>query len=158
QLAPRGPVGAVAEQVIGLHHFVNLAGALVDDRPLAVAIKAPRGIFVGIAVGAVHLHAVAGGALGRDRGEPLPEPRLARLAAAGILEEPGAHPQQARRLVIALHLRDHFLHQLVLADLDAEGLALERVLNAGVAARADEARGPGRDRVAPLVEREHRDL
>ena len=69
-----------------------------------------------------------------------------------------AQPEQPRRLVVGLHLRDHLLHQLVLADLDAEGLALLRVLRAGVAAGADQAGGAGGHRVAPLIEREHRDL
>ena len=46
----------------------------------------------------------------------------------------------------------------MLADLDAEGLALLRVLDAGVAAGADQAGRAGGHRVAPLVEREHRDL
>src|SRR6185503_8504594 len=45
-----------------------------------------------------------------------------------------------------------------LPDLDAEGLALLGVLRAGVTAGADEAGRTGGDGVAPLVEREHRDL
>src|SRR5689334_12516919 len=46
----------------------------------------------------------------------------------------------------------------MLADLDAEGLALFRVLRARVAAGADEAGRAGRHGEASLVEREHRDL
>src|SRR4030095_11634616 len=36
QLAARRPIGAEAEQVIGLHDLVNLPRPLVDDRALAV--------------------------------------------------------------------------------------------------------------------------
>jgi hypothetical protein len=39
---------------------------------------------------------------------------------AAVLQPAGAQPQQPRRLVVRLHLRDHLLHQLVLTDLDAE--------------------------------------
>src|SRR5262249_44101028 len=104
QFATRRLVLPVAEDVVGLHQLVDLARALVDDRALAVAVEAARGVFVGIAVRAVDLHAVAGGALGRDRREPLREPRLARVAAPLVLQEPRAHPQEPRRLVVALHL------------------------------------------------------
>ena len=55
-------------------------------------------------------------------------------------------------------MRDHFLDELVLRDLDAERLALERVLGARVAAGADQPGRAGGHRVAALVEREHRDL
>src|SRR5688572_8786210 len=46
----------------------------------------------------------------------------------------------------------------MLPDLDAEGLALLRVLHAGIATRLDEARRARSDGVAPLVEREHRNF
>ena len=60
ELLAERPVGAEPEGVIGLHELVNLARAFVDDRALAVAIKAPDRVFVGIAIGAVDLHRVAG--------------------------------------------------------------------------------------------------
>src|SRR6185369_17848949 len=59
------------EHVIGLHDLVDLAGALVDDRALAVAIEAAGRVFVRVAVRAVHLHAVARRALRSDGGKPL---------------------------------------------------------------------------------------
>ena len=86
QLAARRPIDAVAEQVVGLHDLVNLARAFVDHRALAVAVEAADRILVGIAVGAVNLHGVAGRALGRDGREPLREPGLARVAAARVLQ------------------------------------------------------------------------
>src|SRR5262249_54955238 len=86
------------------------------------------------------------------------EARLARVAPSVVLEEARAQPEQARGLIIAFHLRDHFLHELVLRDLDAEGPSLLRVLDARVAAGADEAGRAGRHRETPLIEREHRDL
>src|SRR5438093_10480967 len=41
QLAARGTIGAIAEQVVGLHDLVNLARAFVDDRAFAVAEEPP---------------------------------------------------------------------------------------------------------------------
>src|SRR3954462_14923953 len=60
QLAAGRLVAAVTEHVVGLHQLVDLAGAFVDDRARAVAVEAPGRILVGVAVRAVHLHAVAG--------------------------------------------------------------------------------------------------
>ena len=137
---------------------MDLARAFVDHRALAVAVEAADRILVGVAVGAVDLHGVAGGALRRDGREPLRQPGLARVAPSLVLQPARAQPQQARRLIVRLHLRDHFLHELVLADLDAERLALLRVPDARVAAGADQPGRAGGHGVAPLVEREHRDL
>src|ERR1051325_10654434 len=113
QLAACGPVGPVAEKVVGLHQFVDFARPLVDHRALAVAIEAADGILVGVAVGAVNLPGVAGGALGGDGRDPLRQPRLARVAASDVLQPAGAQPQQARGLIVRLHLRDHFLDELM---------------------------------------------
>src|SRR5690606_28368227 len=66
QLAPRRPILAVPEQVVGLHERVDLARAFVDHGALAVAVEAADRILVGIAVGTVNLHGVGGGALRRD--------------------------------------------------------------------------------------------
>src|SRR5262245_57296621 len=46
----------------------------------------------------------------------------------------------------------------MLADLDAEGVPLLRILDARIAAGADQAGGASGDRAAALIEREHRDL
>ena len=86
QLAARRLVLAEAEHVVGLHQLVDLARALVDHRALAVAVEAADRILVGVAVGAVDLHGVAGGALGRDGREPLRQAGLARVAAAVVLQ------------------------------------------------------------------------
>ncbi len=158
QLTPRRLVGPVAEQVVSLHDLVNLASALVDHRALAIAIEAAHRVLVRIAVRAVNLHGVTGGALGRHRREPFRQAGFAGVAAAFVLEPSGASPQQPRRLVVRLHLRNQLLDELMRADLDAERLALFRVLHARVAARANEAGGASRDGVAALVERKHRDL
>src|SRR5262249_40075718 len=40
KLAPRRPILPEPQHVVGLHDLVNLAGALVDHGPFAVAIKA----------------------------------------------------------------------------------------------------------------------
>src|SRR4029453_13022899 len=78
--------------------------------------------------------------------------------ASEVLEVPRAQPEQPGRLIVRLHLRNHFLYELMLADGDAERLALLRVAHAGVPARANQPRRAGGHGVAPLVEREHRDL
>ena len=158
QLAARRPVLPEAEHVVGLHQLVDLARALVDDRALAVAIEAADRVLVRVAVGAVDLHGVAGRALGRHRREPLGQAGLARVAPALVLEQPGTQPQQPRRLIVRLHLRDHLFHELMLGDRHAERLPLLRVPRAGVAARANQPGRAGGHGVAPLIEREHRDL
>jgi hypothetical protein len=158
QFTSRWPITAIAEQIVGLHQLVDLAGALVDDRALRVAPEPADGIFVGVAVRAVDLNRITRRALGRHRRKPLREPRFARVALALVLEPARSQPQQARRLVVRLHLRDHFLDQLMLADLDAERLALLGVFHARVAARTNQTRGARGDGKAPLVQREHRDL
>src|SRR5256885_14796962 len=78
QLAARRTVHAVAEEVIGLHDLVNLARAFVDDRALAIAVEASGRVLVRVPIGAVDLHAVGGGALRRDRREPLRQAGLPR--------------------------------------------------------------------------------
>src|SRR5471032_3126751 len=78
QLAPRRPIDAVAEQVVGLHQLVDFARALIDDRALAIAIEASDRILVRVAVRPVDLHGVAGGALRGDGGEPFRQTGLAR--------------------------------------------------------------------------------
>src|SRR5262245_30106249 len=158
KLAAGRPVLAVAEQIVRLHDLVDLAGAFVDDRALAVPEESADRVLVGVAVRAVDLHRITGGALRRHGGEPLGETGLARIALSLVLQPARSQPQQTRRLIVRLHLRDHFLHQLVLADLDAERLPLLRVLHARIAARANETGGARGHREAALIEREHRDL
>src|ERR1043165_4226664 len=102
QLAPGRTIGPEPEDVVGLHHLVDLAGAFVDHRPLAVAIEPADRILVGVAVGAVDLHGIPGGALGCHRGEPFREPGFPGITPAAILQEAGAEPQQARRLIVGL--------------------------------------------------------
>src|SRR5689334_18863251 len=74
-----------SEQIIRLHDLVNLARALVDHRALAVAIETADRILVRVAVRAMHLHRVTGGAFRGDGREPLGETSLARVAAAFVL-------------------------------------------------------------------------
>src|SRR5262245_20862541 len=62
QIAPRRAIDAVAEKIVSLHELVNFPRAFVNHRTLAVAIEPPDGILVGVAVGAVDLHRIAGGA------------------------------------------------------------------------------------------------
>src|SRR5215207_4819036 len=64
ELAAGRAIGPIAEEIVGLHQLVDLARAFVDHRALAVAIEAAHRIFVGVAVGAMHLDGVAGGAFG----------------------------------------------------------------------------------------------
>ena len=45
--------------------------------------------------------------------------------------------QQARDLIVGLHVRDHLLHELVLPDFHAERVALLRVFHACVPAGAN---------------------
>src|SRR5438874_4887724 len=148
QLDPPRLVPAEAEGVVGLHDLVDLAGAFVDDGGLAVAVVAADRVLVGVAVAAVDLHGVGGGALAGHGGEPLGERGLAGVAAALVLEPARAQPEQARGVVVGDHLRDHLLDQLVLGDGHPEGLAARRVFDGGVEAGADEPGGPRRHRVA----------
>ena len=50
QFAARRAILSEAQDVVGLHDFVDLARALVDHSPFAVAIEPAYGVFVGIAV------------------------------------------------------------------------------------------------------------
>src|SRR4051812_15273458 len=70
KLASGRSIRAVAEEVVGLHEFVNLAGPFVDHRGLAVAEEPSDRVLVGVAVGAVDLDGVARRLLGGDGGEP----------------------------------------------------------------------------------------
>src|SRR5262249_19179191 len=158
QLAARRAIRPVAQDVIGLHQLMNLTRAFVDDRALAVPEESAHGVLIGIPIGAMDLYRIACRTLRGDRGEPLCQPCLSRVPLPVVLQPAGAQPQQAGSLIVRLHLRDHFLHELVLADFDAEGLAIFRVADARIAARSNEAGGTGRDCEAALVEREHRDL
>src|SRR5262245_32497859 len=106
QLDAPGLVVPVAQGVVGLHQLVDLAGPLVDDRRLGVAEEAAGGVLVGIAVAAVDLDAVGGGALALDGGEPLGQRGLAVVAAALVLQPAGPQPKQARRVVVRHHLGD----------------------------------------------------
>src|SRR5262245_1354499 len=158
QLAAGWPVRPVAEQVIGLHQFVNLTRAFVDHRTLAVAIKTPHRVLVRVSVRAVNLHGIGGRALGGDSREPFRESRFPGVAPAGVLQPSRTHPEQPRRLIVGFHLREHFFHELVGADFGAKGFPLLRVAHARVAACADEARCASRNGIPSLIQREHRDL
>src|SRR3989442_5859324 len=157
QLDAAGLVLPEAQGVVGLHELVDLAGPFVDDGGLGVAVEAARRVLVGIAVAAVDLHAVGGRPLALHGGEPLGEGRLAGVAAALVLEPARPQPEQAGRVVVGDHLRDHLLDELVLADGPAEGLPLPGVLRRRVQASADEAGRPRGHGVAAVLEREHRD-
>ena len=76
-----------------------------------------------------------------------------------FFSQPGAQPEQPRRLIVRLHLRDHFLDELVLRRSRRRTSSRSfAYFDARVAAGADQAGRAGRHRVAALVEREHRDL
>ena len=83
--------------------------------------------------------------------------RLARVAQALVLEPGRAPDEQPAHLGPGGHLGDHLLDELVLADLLAEGLPLVGVADGRVEAGLGEPDGTGRDRVAALVDRAHRD-
>ena len=106
----------------------------------------------------MNLDGVARGPFRCHRGEPFREAGFARVPFSRVLEPSGPEPQQPRGLIVGLHLRDHFFHQLMLPDLDAERLALFGVGDARVAARANEPGRSGRHGEASLIEREHGDL
>src|SRR5262249_14436847 len=93
QLAPRRTIDAVSEQIIGLHHFVDFAGAFVGRGALAISIEAAHRILIGIAVRTVNLHRIAGRTLRRHGGEPFGEPGLARVAPALILQPARSQPE-----------------------------------------------------------------
>src|SRR5436189_6399628 len=88
----------VAEDVLGLHHLVDLGRALVDDGRAGVPEVALNRVLGRVSVGAVHLDGEVRGlerALGRM---PLGERRLAGVADAAVLRVGRLHDQQARRL------------------------------------------------------------
>src|SRR5262249_27468102 len=152
--APR-LVLAEAEGVVGLHDLVDLAGALVDDGGLGVAVEPAGRVLVGVAVAAVDLHAVAGRTLALHGREPLGQRGLPGVAPPLVLEPARPQPEEAGGVVVGDHLGDHLLDQLVLADGAPEGLAAGGVAHGGVQAGADEPGGPRRHRVAPVLQREH---
>src|ERR1044071_1674093 len=95
ELAAGRTIRPIAKQVVGLHQLVNLTCPFVDHCTLAIAVEPADGVLVGVAVGAMDLHGVAGGALGGHGRKPFREPSLARVAAADVLEPACAHPQQS---------------------------------------------------------------
>src|SRR5262245_59861545 len=105
KLAARRPILTVAEQIVRLHDLVDLARAFVDDRALAVPEAASDRVLVGVTVGAVDLYRIPRRPLRRHRREPLGETGLARVALSLVLQPARSQPQQARRLVVRLHLR-----------------------------------------------------
>src|SRR5829696_8520995 len=60
QFTPKRLVLPEAENVIRLHQGMYLARAFVDHRAFAVAIEPSDRVLVGISVGTVHLHGIAG--------------------------------------------------------------------------------------------------
>ena len=100
---PRRTIDTIAEQIVGLHDLVDLARAFVDHRALAISIEASDRVLVRVAVGAVNLHGVAGGALRGDGREPLGEAGLPRVALSLVLHPAGSQPEQPGRLIIRLH-------------------------------------------------------
>src|SRR5438552_641165 len=151
-------VVAIAERVLALQDRVHLTRALVDDRRAGVAQKAFDGILGGIPIRAVDLDSVMRGVERRIRRVLLRHRNLSRVASARVLHPCDFEIQQAADLVIARHLSDHLLDQLVAPDLLAEGLSLARVFDRRVETRAHCARCTGGDGETPVVETAHRDL
>src|SRR5262245_18004493 len=94
QLTARRLVVAVTEQIVRLHDLVDLASALVDHCTLAVPVKPAHRVLIGIAIGTVDLHGIAGRTLRSDRRKPLGEACLARIAAPFVLQPARTHPEQ----------------------------------------------------------------
>src|SRR5436853_4066526 len=76
----------VSERVLGLHHLVDLGGALVDDRRTCVSEVPLDRILRRVAVCAVHLDCQVRGLEGALGGVPLGERGLARVADALVLQ------------------------------------------------------------------------
>src|SRR6476646_6606714 len=76
----------VPERVLGLHHLVDLGGALVDDGSPRVAEVALDRVLGRIAVGAVHLDRLVGGVECALGGVPLGQRGLARVALTLVLQ------------------------------------------------------------------------
>src|SRR6185312_13734390 len=75
----------VAEGVLGLHHLVDLGGALVDDGGAGVPEVALDRVFGRVAVRAVHLDGEVGGLERALGGVPLGERRLTGVSDAAVL-------------------------------------------------------------------------
>ena len=83
---------------------------------------------------------------------------LERVRPALVLEEARAPHEHARGVRLQHHVGDHRLDQLEARDRPAELLALLGVLDRLLHAALADAHAAGGDRVAPRVERRHRDF
>src|SRR3954454_6778519 len=148
----------ITERMLGLHHLVDLRGALVDDRRARVPEVALDPELTGVAVRAEDLDREVRGLERRLGRMPLGEGGLARVALPLVLHPRRLHDEQLRGLVAEHHLRDHVLHELVATDRLPERLALPRVLDGPLQARTHDADAAGGGGDTALFERVHRDL
>ena len=159
QLAARRTVGPIAEQVVGLHEFVDLARAFVDDRALAVADRSARPD--------TRRSSRWRRESARRRRRPSPRRRsrttsrgrsraccACRGSSSSRSAARAAAPPGSRTPCCAIISFTSWCWPISTPNV----LPLLRVFHAGVAAGADQPGRAGGHRVASLIEREHRDL
>src|SRR5439155_17042123 len=120
--------------------------------------KSLHGIFGRVTVCTVYLDCIVRGVESRVGGVLLGHRHLARVPGADVLHPRDIEREQTADLVVAGHARDHLLHELVAADLLAEGFSLPRVLDRSIEACPHGAGGTRCDRVPAVVQTAHGNL
>src|SRR6266542_5078489 len=158
--SPRSPAseGSLLQDLLGDDEIHDLARPFVDLGDLRVAVVALGREIREIAVAAEDLHAFARGAHRDVAREQLRLRGREDVVLAAVFQRGGAPHQQARRVDLRRHVGELPLDRLELDDLLAEGLALFRVCERVLKARARDADGLRRDADATAVERGERDL
>src|SRR5215207_3312038 len=157
---PRGRGGAAADRAGRLaaqrprdHHLLHLVGALADREDLGVAVEAADRVLLDVAVAAVDLDGLLGGAHGEPAGLELGLGGGEAEGLAGVLLEGGLVGEQARGLDLGRHVGELGLDRLVLGDRLAEGDPLLGVAQSLVQSPLGEAEAHGGDTDATAVER-----
>src|SRR5712692_11470932 len=148
-----------AEQIARDDHALDLAGAFVDRDDARVAVHALDIGLARIAHAAVYLHRFIDYAIHHFAGVQLRfRGRGAHLRRVRVLQPRGVMHQAARRFDFRLHIRQHPLNSLKLADSFPKSAALLGVLHGFFQRALRQSHGERTDANAPAVERTERNL
>ena len=111
---------AVAENIIRLHERMDFARAFVNDRGFRVPQEAGNRIFVRIAVSAVDLNRIIRRFIGKITSLPFCQRCFPCVALSLVFHLACAVDKQPAHLIAGLHIGEHLLDKLVLADRFAE--------------------------------------
>ena len=130
---------------------MNVAGAFIDNRRLAVAQVALNRIVVRITVGAVDFDGHRRGLFAAHGCLPFRQAGRAAAGLAFVLQPARAQPKQPRHLIVGLHLGNLLFDELMIRDLGTEGFALVGVGHGRISRRANNSRGAGGDGESSLL-------